>query len=119
MPYRGHVYPPSHCSNSLSLSLCLEAPGRRRAAVSFLRGGAGMSSPQSGGGRREKAGNVPCRGHVYPPFHVSNCHQNFGKTEISKFFKISGKQKFPNFWEFIRKFGKTEIAKFPEFEPLT
>jgi len=81
-----------------------------------LRGGAGMSSPQSGGGRREKAGNVPCRGHVYPPFHVSNCHQNFGKTEISKFFKISGKQKFPNFWEFIRKFGKTEIAKFPEFE---
>jgi len=30
--------------------------------------------------------------------------------------KISGKQKFPNFWEFIRKFGKTEIAKFPEFE---
>jgi hypothetical protein len=30
--------------------------------------------------------------------------------------KISAKQKFPNFWELIRKFGKTEIAKFPEFE---
>jgi hypothetical protein len=80
------------------------APGRRRAAVAFLCGGAGLSSPQSGGGRMEKAGNVPCRGHVYPPFHFSNCHQNLGK------------QKFPNFWELIRKFGKTEIAKFPEFE---
>ena len=103
MPYRGHVYPPSHCSNSLSLSV-----SRRRAAAA-RRFRLCDAVP---GCRALRAAAVVEKGRVTCP--VEGMYTRLFIFRIVT--KISGKQKFPNFWEFIRKFGKTEIAKFPEFE---